>query len=120
LPALIGHRPKKGLVLRYLPLVFAAPAFFFVTSSSFAADTDTAAAPSAVAAAPDAAAASAKQSSAEDPDAIVCKRLAPETGTRLGSRTQCRTNAQWNEITRQAQEGMRQETQRGSATPSGH
>jgi hypothetical protein len=111
--------------LRYLSLAFAATAFVLVASSCFAADTDSAqpavpAATAPAAAAPNVAAPETKTALGEDPNAVVCKRLAPETGTRLGSRTQCRTNAEWNEITRQAQEGVRLESQRGSATPSGH
>jgi len=50
----------------------------------------------------------------KDPNAVVCKRLAPETGTRLGSRTQCMTNAQWDEVTRQSQSMMHDALKAGS------
>lgn len=115
--------------MRHLSLVMAATALVFAASGSFAADTSAppAAMPAATAPAPAAMTATAATPApavntvpAEDPNAIVCRRLAPETGTRLGSRTQCRTNAEWNEISRQAQEGMRMEMQKGTSGPSGH
>jgi hypothetical protein len=106
--------------LRYLSFAFATIALVFGASSSFAADTDTTTAQQVTVPAPDATAVPAKSAMADDPNAIVCKRLAPETGTRLGSRTQCRTKAEWDAISREAQEGLRAEQQRGSATPGGH
>jgi hypothetical protein len=33
--------------------------------------------------------------SADDSNTIVCKRMDPTTGTRLGARQICKTNAQW-------------------------
>jgi hypothetical protein len=125
-PGYCKRRSEKGLFLRNLSLAFAATAFVFVASSSFAADTDTSATPATPAAATPApattttdaaatpAAPSTQAASGVDPNAIVCKRLAPETGTRLGSRTQCRTNAQWDQITREAESGMRDAQQRNS------
>jgi hypothetical protein len=53
----------------------------------------------------------------KDPKAVVCKRMAPETGTRLGSRMVCMTNAQWDEMTRQAAEEMKTAAQRGATMP---
>ncbi len=123
--------------MRNLSLAFAATAFVFVATSSFAADTD-AAQPTAPAAAttattPAAPAADAsatatpaapetKTASGDDPSAIVCKRMAPETGTRLGSRTICHTNAQWDAISREAQSGLKDVQQRNAGsyvTPPG-
>jgi len=54
---------------------------------------------------------------AKDPKEVVCKRMAAETGTRLGSRMQCMTNAQWDEITRQSQEMMKMAGQKGATMP---
>jgi len=87
-------------------------------SSAFAADAGAATAPTQqaepatqtpVAAAPDA-----QTVAAKDPKAVVCKRMAPETGTRLGSRMQCMTNAQWDEITRQSQDAIREKQHSGA------
>lgn len=39
--------------------------------------------------------------SVDDPNQIVCKRMAPETGTRIGARQVCKTNAQWDEMHQQ-------------------
>src|SRR5690348_2050999 len=39
-----------------------------------------------------------------DPNAEVCKRMAPETGTRIGSRMVCKTNAQWEAEMRNTQQ----------------
>ena len=107
--------------MRNLHIAFAAIAILALgASSSLAADTDQGAtqtqqtAPAA--AAPVAQVAPAATTvAAKDPKAIVCKRMAPETGTRLGSRMQCMTNAQWDEITRQSQEAI-QRQQRSGAT----
>jgi hypothetical protein len=123
-------RSERGLILRNLSLAFTAIAFVFAVSSSFAMATDapgqaTPPAPAATAAQPNAAA-EVKTASGEDPSVIVCKRMAPETGTRLGSRSICHTNAEWEEISRQSQEAMREVQQRNatSYTPppgvSGH
>ncbi|MGN6149846.1 MAG: hypothetical protein ACTHPD_15010, partial [Rhizomicrobium sp.] len=63
-----------------------------------------------------------KTASGDDPGAIVCKRMAPETGTRLGSRTICHTNAQWDAISREAQSGLKDVQQRNAGsyvTPPG-
>jgi hypothetical protein len=54
---------------------------------------------------------------ANDPKQIVCRQMEPETGTRLGSRRICQTNAQWDETTRETQENMRQMLQHGSTQP---
>lgn len=126
---------QKGDTLRHFGFAFVtAAAFALAAQASFAATVDasapqataTPAPPSTVAAAPtpvsttpasvSATSAPASGIAATDPNAIVCKRLAPETGTRLGSRTQCRTNAQWDEITRDAQQGVRAQQQRSGAT----
>ena len=52
--------------------------------------------------------------SAKDPKAVVCKRMAAETGTRLGSRMQCMTNAQWDDISRQSQDMIKMQTQKSA------
>src|ERR1700679_397332 len=54
---------------------------------------------------------------ANDPKEIVCRQMEPETGTRLGARRICQTNAQWDEMTRETQENMRQILQHGSTQP---
>jgi hypothetical protein len=37
---------------------------------------------------------------------IICKQYAAATGSRIGHRVICLTNAQWDEIHRQAREGI--------------
>lgn len=44
---------------------------------------------------------------AVDPNAEVCKRMDPETGTRIGSRMVCKTNAQWDAEMRTTQQSTR-------------
>jgi len=90
-------------------------------SSAFAANTDNTTAPTQqtapAAQTPAAVAPDAQTVAAKDPKAVVCKRMAPETGTRLGSRMQCMTNAQWDEITRQSQDAIREKQHSGATMP---
>jgi hypothetical protein len=44
-----------------------------------------------------AAAVPASTSAAADPNAKVCRKLPPPTGTRLGSRRVCKTQAEWDQ-----------------------
>lgn len=42
---------------------------------------------------------------AEDPNEVICKRLPPETGTRLGkNRKECHTRSEWNQIAEEAKQ----------------
>lgn len=85
--------PKEGgSDLRTLA-VAAAAAFLFSTSA-FAADE--AAAPS-----------------ANDRNEVVCKSLAPNTGTRLGARKTCLTRAEWEQRMQRDQEHVRQSQDTG-------
>lgn len=70
-------------------IVVAAAAAFLVSTSAFAADDATAPA-------------------ASDRNEVVCKSLAPNTGTRLGARKTCLTRAEWEERTQRDQEHVRQ------------
>ena len=57
---------------------------------------------------------------ADDPNEIICKTLAPETGTRLGARRECQTRHDWDmqheEAERQLQYQQQMGLQAGSAT----
>lgn len=39
-----------------------------------------------------------------DPDKIVCRSMDPPTGSRLGSRRECKTQKEWDDIQRQARQ----------------
>ncbi len=41
---------------------------------------------------------------AGDPDKIVCRSMDPPTGSRLGSRRECKTQREWDDIQRQARQ----------------
>lgn len=58
---------------------------------------------------------------AGDPDKLVCKSLAPPTGTRLGSRRECKTQREWDDIQRQARQQVEQQQSNGfkSGIPGG-
>jgi len=49
------------------------------------------------------------------PNTIICKKLAPETGSRIGPRMACLTNAQWKEAQREAQYGYDQQVKKSVA-----
>jgi len=56
-----------------------------------------------------------------DPDKLVCKSMAPPTGTRLGSRRECKTQREWDDIQRQARQQTEHQQDNGfkSAVPNG-
>jgi hypothetical protein len=121
-----SFRDEKGFNVFNFRIVLAAGAIAALGASScFATEVDSAQPPAQPAtvqtatATPEAAPAPATQpapvAATTDPKKIVCKRLAPETGTRLGSRMQCLTNAQWDAITRQSQDAIR-DNQKAGAT----
>jgi len=60
-----------------------------------------------------AAPAAAEATSTSDLDKIECRTMAPETGTRLGARRQCRTVRDWNEIRDRAQKALSDVQTRG-------
>lgn len=111
--------PNRGTVLRKISLMIAAAAIVFAASSAVAdttppapsadANSTPAAAtpPAGTPAAPGTTANPATTTAAVDPNAEVCKRMAPETGTRIGSRMVCKTNAQWEAEMRQTQSSAR-------------
>jgi hypothetical protein len=41
-----------------------------------------------------------------DPNQIICRTMAPATGTRLGARRICQTKRQWDDIANQAQQQL--------------
>lgn len=55
----------------------------------------------------------------EDP--IVCKLMAPRTGSRLGARKECRPQSEWDRIWRESSEAVTNKQLRGlqSPTPGG-
>ena len=52
-------------------------------------------------------------------DTIVCKKMAPPTGTRLGGRTICDTNRHWQELQRRSQEEVTKMQTRGGFSGPG-
>lgn len=64
----------------------------------------------------------AQTSSAQsDPDKVVCRSMDPPTGSRLGSRRECKTQREWDDIQRQARQQTEHQQSNGfhSATPGG-
>jgi len=57
----------------------------------------------AAAPAPAAAPAATATTNAGDPDKVVCRTMAPTTGTRIGTRRECLTQRQWDDIRQQTQ-----------------
>ncbi len=43
---------------------------------------------------------------AADPDKMVCKTLPPATGSRIGTRRECHTQGEWDQIARQDQSSL--------------
>jgi invasion protein IalB len=55
------------------------------------------------------------QTPVTDPNQIVCKTLAPATGTRLGARRICQTQRQWDDQAQQQRDQlMRMQTDQGA------
>ena len=55
-----------------------------------------------------------------DPNEVICKTLAPETGTRLGPRRECQTRHEWDMQQQQSQRELLQKQNGGSlAVPGG-
>ena len=48
----------------------------------------------------------AEAASDKDPNEVICKKLAAETGTRLGKRKECRTRREWDSIEAEAKENL--------------
>jgi hypothetical protein len=68
------------------------------------------------------AAATQTSDSDNDPNAIVCKSMAPATGSRLGGRRVCQTRKEWDDFQKQNQQTTRDFQGIGmsqSATPGG-
>jgi hypothetical protein len=61
----------------------------------------------------------ASSNQATDLDTVVCKKLEPPTGTRLGGRTICQTNRHWQELQRRSQEETTKIQDRGNFTGPG-
>ena len=43
---------------------------------------------------------------ATDPDKMVCKTMPPATGSRIGTRRECHTQGEWDQIARQDQSAL--------------
>jgi len=96
---------KLGLVLCLAGI----PVFAAAATQAVADDT---AAPAA-AAATAAAAPATPAPTTSDPNKIVCKSLPAPTGTRLGSRRQCLSQAEWDEKERQDQQALMHDQSQG-------
>ena len=92
-----------------------APTFVLLAGLSFPAlaGDDGQATPTTAASAP----ATAPTDQTSDLDTVVCKKFAPPTGTRLGSRTICDTKRHWQQLQQQSQQEL-QKMQNGAA-PAG-
>ena len=53
-----------------------------------------------------------------DPNAVVCRKQAPPTGTRLGGKTICLTNHDWQTLWQETRKGL-QEMQNRPLVPKG-
>jgi hypothetical protein len=102
--------------MRYALLGLAASAAFVLSLASASAQLDSSS--GTTSAAP--ASADAVSTSNGDPNKLVCKRLG-ETGTRLGSKRICQTQAEWDEQERQNKLNLTHEQNRGNlfSTPGG-
>jgi hypothetical protein len=58
------------------------------------------------------------QSQVSDLDQVICKRLPPPTGTRLGGKTVCQTKKQWLELETNSQDTL-ERAQKSSGMPAG-
>lgn len=54
--------------------------------------------------------------SAEDPNAIVCRRGQPVTGSRFPGPSQCRTRAEWDHLRQQSRDETMQQQNLGDMT----
>ena len=102
--------------MRYGLITLAAAAAFGMSLAGAMAQTTPSTAPtSATPASVDAA-----STSTGDPNRIICKRMA-ETGTRLGGKRICQTQAEWDAQERQNQLDLQHEQNRGGmfSTPGG-
>lgn len=96
-------------------MVAVAAALLLSAASASAGDSSTLSSTSPTATAP------AANSSTSDPaDEIVCKSMAPPTGSRLGSRRICQTGRQWQAQEQAARDLITREQNRGAlfSTPS--
>ena len=92
------------------------------TSTTTAAQTTAPAQPAAAPAAPATAAAAAPVKSADaatDPNAIVCREMAPMTGTRIGTRRICKPQKDWDAEERYDQSEVNKAEMRGRTLDSG-
>ncbi|HEY4940392.1 MAG TPA: hypothetical protein VII56_03110 [Rhizomicrobium sp.] len=97
-------------------MVVAATALFLSAGSASAGDSSTLTSTAPAATAP------AATSNTSDPaDEIVCKSMAPPTGSRLGSRRICQTGRQWQAQEQAARDAVQHEQNRGAlfSTPAG-
>ena len=70
------------------------------------------------AAAPPTAPAATEAAKPGDLDKMVCRTMAPATGTRIGARRECRTQREWDDIRQQsAKETDQMQGNRGIITP---
>lgn len=55
-----------------------------------------------------------------DLDKMVCRTMAPATGTRIGARRECRTQREWDDIRAQSQKETSQMEVSHRTSPSGN
>jgi hypothetical protein len=72
-------------------------------------------APAAPAAAP-----SAAPAAVADPDKVVCRSMDAPTGTRLGTRRECKTQRQWDDARLQTEKEISNMQSSGNLGPRGH
>ncbi len=56
---------------------------------------------------------------ASDLDEVICKKLAPPTGTRLGGRTVCDTKRHWQQLQQESKEELTRMQFKGGSAPAG-
>ncbi len=84
---------------------------------SFAAVADPGAPAAAAPAAAAPAAAPAVTAQVDDPNEVICKTMAPTTGTRLGARRECQTRREWDADQARAEQNLRQQQNIGNLQP---
>jgi Flp pilus assembly protein CpaB len=93
---------KKSVLLMIAAVAFAAPA---LAEDVVPASAPSAQAPTAQGDAP---------ASTSSLDQVVCKKMPPPTGTRLGSRRVCQTEREWRDLMLRSQENITHSQQKGA------
>jgi len=104
--------------VRKLALLLVSTAGLIAMGSSAMAEDPAQPAPAATAA--PAAAPAPTAAPTEDADKVVCRNMAPATGTRLGARRECKTQRQWDDARLQTQKEIGQMQSSGNLGPRGN